>query len=228
MMWLPKTGVYVHLMPVTKLQFEAFICARPSSQFDQKWFDELLALDPKEEKSTARVSPYAVREANYFQAFVTGVRPDEARVYAQWCSEEDRDGRGYFLPSAAQWWQAFEELGGATADDRWAETVTNALGVAGLRLTPRLRELFDRLAPLGGAGAAKRTAADQLLFRHGVMEWVQIKQPGKSEWGGYGQPPSRLLSEMTSSLTQKVPKEQRNALAARLLGYGFRLFREGN
>lgn len=230
MMWLPKTSAYVHLLPVTKLQFEAYICARPSSQFDQKWYGDLLDWDPKDDRTTARVSPYALQKANYYQAFLTAIRPDEARVYARWCGEEDPLGR-YFLPTAEQWWQAYEEAGAMAAGKGW-DKPAGVLAAAGLTPTTRMAALLNGLADiveqLYRAAKKPRTMAEHMLFRHGVMEWVHLQHPGQTEWGGYGQPCDRLPSDMISSLAQRMPTEQRNALTARQLGYGFRLFREAN
>lgn len=217
MLWLPGVGAYVHLLPVSKIQFETFVCARPSSQFDQQWYDKLLTLD-KEKGSTGRVSPHAVTAANYWQAFVTGIRPTEAAVYATWC--EESTGATFELPTADRWWKAFQELDDAAkAEPKLFARALDALGTA---VPPRLRELLakvDARSPADG-----RTRADTMLLRHGVMEWVRL--PGRPEWGGFGNPSPALLAEMHNSLTQQRARPRPEAATERSIAYGFRLFRE--
>jgi len=214
MIWVEAIQAYLHAVPVTKLQFERFLCDQPGGHFDQKWYDAVLGLDPDR---TGRVSPYALKGSNYWQAFLTGIRPDEARVYAQWCEEEGANE--YAIPTQTEWFAVYEAL-------KKEEVRPDLFAERGL--TPRMTELLQRLEEIGGKfpahDAAGRTLAEQLYLRNGVLEWVACKQPGKPEWGGLGQPGSSFLGTMFN-LDRGVPNYQRDALTTRISGYGFRLIR---
>lgn len=77
-----------HLWPVSKLQFERFICE--TRGYGDGWYDEVLGLLP-------RVSLRRMCEDNYEGAFIAGVLPQEALAFAKWL------GDGFDLPTVEEW-----------------------------------------------------------------------------------------------------------------------------
>src|SRR5262245_13463491 len=87
MIRVASIGAYVHWLPVTKLQFEYFLCDQPGNRFDQKWYDDVLKVHKQNEPSgtgPARVSPAMVRRDNYYRALLTGIRPTEIAPFISW------------------------------------------------------------------------------------------------------------------------------------------------
>ena len=217
MIWVPPLKAYLHLLPVTKLQFERFLAEQPGGSFDFKWYDAVLGLDAEK---TGRVAPHAVKAGNYWQAFLTGIRPDEARVYAQWCEEDGGDE--YAVPTQVEWWTAYEYLKQQDALPDVPRPFQN------LALSSRMSELIERLEIVNGKLPKlvpdSRKLAEQMYLRNGILEWVACSTLGKPEWGGFGQPAASFLGTMYS-LERGTPNFQRDALATRTAGYGFRLLR---
>ena len=72
MIWAESIGMYLHWLPLTKIQIERFAPETPA------WYAEAIAVNPGEPELD-------VGPANYWQLFVTGLRPDEAQMIAGWC-----------------------------------------------------------------------------------------------------------------------------------------------
>lgn len=200
-------GFYVHWLPVTKVQFEYFLCEVGDSHFDTSWYEAVLALNP-------RVSPAAVERGNYWQALMTGVLPSEARRYARWC------GPQYELPTAEQWLDVFGVL-----SDLPPLELSAVLSLPGLN--QRARTLLERLdeAPRSMLEQLdyKRTRAEQLLLRLGVLEWV--RRPGASiPWGLFGEL-NPAFHSLIFSPDGGEPRIPRAPEAQRVGHYGFRLLR---
>lgn len=209
MAWMDTIEAWVHCVPVTKIQFEAFLCDTAEPRFDSAWYDRVLA-------SNARVSPGRVTASNYWRAFVTGVLPDEALAFARWC------GDGFDLPTADEWQRLYR---GASARSTLAAPWSR-VAAAG---PPRTWLMLERLAEAHGAATAgqprKRELADDFMLRNGVMEWVSL--PGsRSGFGGLGRPARGLYPSLASpdmDLVEQPATTDRKALRA----YGFRLLRRG-
>src|SRR5205807_608912 len=96
---LPELRLAVHLLPVSKLQFERFL-AEPVMEaglFGDSWYEAVVAVSPR----------LALREAqptNYEAQFLGGILPAEAERFARWL------GSGYDLPRVETWRQADEFL----------------------------------------------------------------------------------------------------------------------
>lgn len=171
MIWVEEIEAYIHWLPVTKIQFEYFLCSAPDSRFDAAWYDKLLQVNE-------RVSPSEIRTGNYWGAFLTGIKPSEAERFARWC------GQGYELPSQEQWFSSYNST------KRLAPIALEALDSAG-PIRERCSRLLKQLDAVSRGEVPKvlgeqRTRADQMFFRMGVMEWVDTKGQ-RSRWGGMGQ-----------------------------------------
>jgi len=205
MVWVEELDAYMHWFPVTKVQFEYFLCEVNDSQFDESWYDEILSLNP-------RVSPTAIRGTNYWRAFITGVLPSEAQRFARWC------GQDFSLPTIEEWTIAYRAL-----KQQQPEDVAAILGLA--KLNERARTLVQRLDTAPQAALKQlgypRTRAEQMLLRLGVLEWVECRNQA-SRWGGIGETYPDFHSALFSpeSGQPRLPKDPETD---RIPYYGFRL-----
>jgi hypothetical protein len=171
MMWVPEIEAFLHWLPVTKIQFEHFLCDASDRSFDALWYEDLLRLNP-------RVSPAQIDGSNYWRAFLTGILPAEAQRFAYWC------GDGYRLPTAWEWSRAYEALAGTAPQD------PGRLGLIGISRS-RVDEVILRLEQAGAEVAGRlgydRRACDQALMRLGILEWVRRK-PDETSWVVLGEP----------------------------------------
>ena len=85
---VPEAMVAMHLLPVTKVQFERFL-AEPNTYGDA-WYEEVLTLNP-------RISYRQCTAENRERLFLTGIVPEEALAFARWM------GDGFDLPTVAEW-----------------------------------------------------------------------------------------------------------------------------
>ena len=171
-----EKGKYLHWLPVTKIQFEYFLSDSYDGSFEPKWYEKLLALNP-------RVTPGKISSANYWNAFLTGVQPAEAQRFAFWC------GDGYRLPSAEEWARAYQLLTSQPTHD-----LGSLPWVLGLQ--SRQRELILR-ADAAVSEAARRLGyvrhmSDQMLMRLGLLEWVSQDE----RWGALGEPFPELCGNL--------------------------------
>ena len=171
MVRIAALDAYLHWIPVTKIQFEHFMAAISESQFDSRWYDEILDLNP-------RVTPTAIRANNYWQAFLTGIRPAEAQRFAQWSGSE------YGIPTLEEWNTAYRELKELPNYQLDKLDGLQGLGVRTQTLINRL-DLVGRDVTEKIGGYTPRTLADQMLMRLGVMEWVECVTQ-RVRWGGMG------------------------------------------
>jgi hypothetical protein len=205
MVWVEPLDGYLHWLPVTKIQFEFFITDRPSPTFNEQWYLDILALNE-------RVSPRAVRKNNYWQMFISGIKPEEANAYAEWCGED------FGFPTIDEWNQTYQYLNAESADASFWDDLEN------IKLMPEtvlkaMEKINQDLYPRG----AERTLAAQMFMRYGVMEWVQTDLRGQ-EWGGIGQSNSGLqpVIRPPEQGQAEFPKDPEGM---RLHYYGFRLLR---
>lgn len=200
---------YVHWLPVTKIQFEYFMAATSDGLFDSRWYDEILDLNP-------RITPAAVRQTNYWQAFLTGITPTEALKFAHWCGAE------YALPTLDEWNAAYREL------KELPDFELNLLDGLG-DLSARARTLLTQLNSTGRivteqiGGYNPRTLADQMLMRLGVMEWVECTTQ-RVRWGGMGITHPAFYGALQTP-DQGQPMLPINPETNRLRHFGFRLIK---
>jgi hypothetical protein len=214
MIWVEAVRAYLHWVPVTKVQFEYFLCDRPNSRFDQTTYDTLLSLNE-------RCSPREVQAKDYWRAFLTGIKPDEAQLFADWCRDESKDTSvvDFILPTREKWFEAYTAL-------KAMPPIPLEEELKGLPLKPRAKTILERLetAATPQRQDASRTLADQMLLRLGVMEWVRCEDKQRP-WGAYGQPSRKFCSQLynlDAGKPQFVPNVDK-----RMGAYGFRLWRPG-
>lgn len=205
LIWAPEIGLYVHALPVTKMQFEHFLCDATDGHFDDRWYAEILRLNP-------RVSARRIWSGNYWNAFLSGILPAEAERFASWC------GPGYRLLRTSEWHHLYRAL----------EKQSTTLGETGLLadLAPHHRELIvqvERAVEEACAQTGDRChMTERTLVRLGVIEWTALEGPNPNLWAGLGEPhPSfcgNLFVPAERDLVQPADGETR-----RLATFGFRL-----
>jgi hypothetical protein len=223
----PTPGAYIHFLPVTKLHFECFLCAQPQSRFDERWYDAILRIHGDRSGREGRVPPARIQSNNYWKAFLTGVRPDEARLYADWNGREQDDNGPkqdvewvYELPTKQQWLDAYAELQQPTA---------KVPGFDDLLLSERTEDLLGRMAEAVRSlklldPKQLQLPATQMLMRFGVMEWVRCSDPREPLWGGFGWPHQDFKAGPDRTREGKplpIPKAE----VERYEQFGFRLIR---
>lgn len=209
MIWIQEVKKYLHLIPVTKIQFEIFMCDTPHPKFDGEWYiGKILNLNP-------RVSPNAIEGNNYWGVFMTGIKPDEIVSFIRWC---DTDGNKYVIPDVDLWNEIFNIV-------KKKPPIDNLESIRGL--SDRSRVIMGRLDKVNRQKAEsinrKYTLADQMIMRYGVMEWVtNLSQV--QEWAGLGEPHPEF-HPVLKSVDDGVPELPKDPYTDRLDYYGFRLLR---
>lgn len=204
MVWVEPLNGYIHCLPVTKIQFERFLCSTSDIEFDDRWYDEILNLNP-------RKSPKDHGTDEYWHSFLTGLLPSEAEKYARWC------GPQYRIPTEDEWLKAYFYLKDQSAEEiDWSEHAP--------ALLPRDQQLLEHMdRAFKSLGDERNTMADQMFLRHGAMEWVQTpKRP--QPWGGLGQPAQKFFGILTKP-EHRSPVQPTNSASRRLFYFGFRLLR---
>lgn len=203
---VPELGLYVHGLPVTKMQFEHFLCDATDGHFDSRWYDEIRRLNP-------RMSARRIERSNYWNAFLSGLLPAEAERFAAWC------GPGYRLLRTSEWQRLYRAL------ERQDATSLEETGLlAGL--APHHRELItqvERAVEDACTQSGDRChMTERTLMRMGLIEWTAIEGPNQNLWAGLGEPhPSfcgNLFTPARGDLIQPADGETR-----RLPSFGFRL-----
>jgi len=143
-----RVGLEVHLLPVTKWQFEQFVAE--SGVLEQARYQKMLALNP-----AFPAGEFTVEERE--RLFVTGILPAEAQTFARWL------GQGFDLPTVAEWRKIYTSLEGTSLPkhDLAAELADTPAGTVLAQLTRQLDPLL---------------MADLALLRGGLVEWARQEQ----------------------------------------------------
>lgn len=197
---------YIHFYPVTKIQFEYFLTSMTAADFDETWYNEILQMNP-------RVSPSQLNEDNYWQAFITGVLPKEAKRFAEWC------GQNFAIPTLKQWCDAYNEL-----KEKLYIPIDDLIKVTNppTRIKTLMTHLDDAPKHKMNRLGIKPTLDYQMLLRRGVLEWVDDSDAPRNHWGGMGQV-NRDFYQLPTDPDACEPTQPRNAETARAFYYGFRL-----
>ena len=158
MLWISRINAYIHWIPLTKIQCEYFLTSTPDDHFNVDWYEYLLSLNP-------RTSIGNIRTFNYWNAFLTGITPDELIHLARWF------GEGYDVPTAGDWFLVYEELSKRPAA---YPTIFDEMSISNERIRLILNRLDTTSKLLFERFSLKRTLADQMFLRFGVMEWVRL------------------------------------------------------
>jgi hypothetical protein len=209
MVLVEPLGVYMHWLPITKIQIEYFLCSTRSPDYTEEWYSDLRT-DYNE-----RVSPGAVTAENYWGSFLTGIMPKEAQQFASWL------GPQFDMPTQNDWQEAYKFFKRTPAHAEHIEQLT-----AHAALNRRARTLIKNLdfslrethfEPRGGL-----TLADQMFMRMGVMEYVYLDER-RSSYGGFGQTNSVFFGSLVTP-DKGFPERLTHPLeGTRMRHYGFRL-----
>ena len=170
-----KLGVDVHLLPVTKVQFEAFL-AEPNV-FGDSWYEDVLRVN-------SRCSWYDLSDRWRERLFLTGVLPGEAEAFAAWL------GSGFQLPSVIQWQTVCSEWLRLRPECASLETMLTRTGEEASRVVKALMN-----------GRSVASLADLALMRGGVLEWVR----GDRKWLLLGEPREVFCTQLFDWRTPITP-----------------------
>lgn len=147
MIFVPPLNAFVHLFPVAKPQFEAFLVAAPSPLRRDRWYGELLSLNP-------RLSPWSMSLVSYEQLFITGLLPQDAGAFA------GHLGPDFHIPDVESWRAAY----------RWLAGQELSIPPAALEyeMAPAARRIWQGLL----AAIRPHTLLDLSLMQGGVLEWA--------------------------------------------------------
>lgn len=204
MLWVEPIKAYLHWLPVTKIQFETYMCAAPDSHFNAEWYDEILAMNP-------RISPSQIRLSNYWQAFLTGIKPSEVQRFARW------NGEGYQIPTLEEWFESYKYLKSLPPED---DPISQIGGIKDriLKLITHLNDISPQVMREVGY---TQSLADQMFLRMGVMEWIE-GQNQQYQWGGMGETYPKFHGILFTP-DHGQPRLPNNPEEYRLPYYGLRL-----
>jgi hypothetical protein len=204
LVWVEAIDAWMHWLPVTKAQFERFLAATsevPAGAGAAAWYGHLLAMNPP-------VAPARVHADNYRHALLTGLVPREAQRFAAWL------GPGFAVPTLDEWLRAWSVLAALPADHGLPAALARRLAEPARTLVLRLE---NALAAAADPPRRRRTLADQMLLRGGVLEWVE--QDGRPpRWVGIGEPPRLARALPVSPERGPVAPEQPEAFRSYLFG----------
>ena len=194
----------LHWLPITKVQFETFMCSAPSSRFGYEWYKRLLGAND-------RISPQATRHNNYWKLFMTGLYPSEVQKFASFCGEE------YDLPSLEEWNSVFDELR--------EQPPISIEDFESVDLNPRARITVKKLEAARSRIRARKDygLASQMFLDQGVVEWVWHEED-PDRWGGRGQT-NKVFHSRTHPIESRDPVPARAPEDQRIRDFGARLVR---
>jgi len=195
MMPLPDLSLEVHLLPVTKIQFERFI-AEADNDFGSNWYKDVLALN-------ARVSYKHFTANNQERLFITGVLPEEALAFARWL------GRAFDLPTREEWRAIYQAFTDIPISANHLQLKSSAAKPAHIILENLLQDF-----PIND-----RTLVELTLMREGLVEWASTPT---GTWVGLGQPRSTFFPNLLNPLSDEFKPLEADK---RLYFFGFRLIR---
>lgn len=198
-LWIEDYSIWVQCLPVSKIQFEEFICSQPDHKFDENWYYEILQLN-------GRTSTRSISKLEYWKLFITGIFPNEAQEFIEWFGENVR------LPTIEEWINIFLYL-----DQQPAYP-----GLFSNKVTGRMATILNRFDEFLSEKPAS-TLADQLLMSGGIVEWAKDNE----KWVGIGQPNSQFYISLALNPRKKLYEIPLAPNKKRMRAYGIRLIKVG-
>jgi hypothetical protein len=162
---------FVHLFPVTKMQFEKFILSAAGTDFNDEWYTARLELNP-------RTSYRNVSREDYEGLFATSITTTEVETFAGWLK---RGSESFSLLSVEEWRQSYQWL------------LTKKLTAP----PPEVTEI-DALATWQfiQTHLYPQSLSDLALMSGGVMEWAIFKSSWQEKsYCGLGLPRDRFATQ---------------------------------
>jgi len=170
-----RTELEVHMLPVTKIQFERFLAE--SHNLGDDSYKEALKLNPS-------VSHKQFTPDNREQLFVTGILPEEALSFARWMGNE------FDLPTVEEWRFIYDEL--ALGLDPLHDSTTLPSQCPAEPVGALLQRLWDQCQPY--------SLFDLTLMKGGLVEWVRQDRA----WAGLGAPRPEFHPNLWDPLSDVV------------------------
>lgn len=192
LVFVEPLGAYVQLFPVTKPQFEKFISADARRQYGDKWYEDVITLNPR---ASYRSSYVPARE----QLFMTGVTSGEALAFGRWL------GRNYSLLTAEEWsicnrWFG-EQTAPAAPPDLHNRLSRDALGIWELVEAQCLEQNWPP------------TLRELSLMTQGILEWV-VEHSGR--YCGLGDPASSKSQRSAAHPVYPIGRGRHRGIGFRL------------
>jgi hypothetical protein len=161
MIWIEPLSAFVHLFPITKVQFERFLSAINLPAFGDSWYARLLALNPRYRADG--------RGTAHEQLFITGILPGEAAQFGRWL------GPGHRLLTVDQWRRAYQGLA--------TQSSSSIAPAIEQEIARDARSIWEQIE----AELHPRTLRDLTLMDRGIIEWAADTSGGSVRAVGMGQ-----------------------------------------
>lgn len=144
-------GSYLHVLPITKIQFERFISDIHVAK-DSAFYGKMLELNP-------RLSPTQFSLDVAWQIFATGILPEEMLKFKDWL------GQNYRIIDQDEWKQAANWLETIQVGELYGEVINHQ------SLNPFAKILLQKIYEQ----TQSQKALDLCMFIGCIMEWVRVK-----------------------------------------------------
>ena len=153
---IQQLNISIQYLPVTKTQFEYFLCERQDPDFDEGQYLNILEYSP-------RISPRKINPENYEQTFIT------ALTFKQMDKFRERLGESYDYLKVEEWNEIVKFLNNHPINDQVLKAILEQQGIP-----KRSKEILSKLQEIVlQKGGSNLTMANQLLLRKGINEWIR-------------------------------------------------------
>lgn len=195
LIWIEPIQAYIHLLPITKLQFENYIADYRYVQ-NAGFYLDAIKLNP-------RIPPYGFSVDNYWRLFVTGLTITEIRGFIGW------EGSDFGLPSSEEWIKTNQYLCNIDSNEVLAKVKAER------RINRFAKVILSKLDNI----IKPKSALDLSLQFNCFLEWVQSKGEN-NKYSVIGRPNTQLFPMIQEKVLKEIPVfdyERRTA------HFGFRL-----
>lgn len=192
-------NTYIHVLPVTKIQFERFLSDPYASPDSQEYTSSIIELNP-------RIPPNDFNADEAWKIFATALLPDEINRFTNWL------GPSYRLPTRQEWITTKEWLEHINADAFQIEiSKLNEMNILANTLIRKIYEVYSA-----------KSALDVCMQLNTIMEWTKDALDSK-QLALIGAPDRRLFSSLdrTDYLSPMYPINY----SKRITYAGFRLLK---